>query len=97
MMTPEEVSVLSSKINDLLREYEDYSRMFAAQIFSSQVWSEHTGCEVEEEYFGYVSCCENRLYDFSTWYEHTQSIEYPAGTEWDRYKTHKHSLLTFHP
>lgn len=83
-------------IEVMLADYKDYSELFAKQIFNKQLWSEQTGCEVEE-YFGYILCCENRLYDFSTWFEHTTSVTYPAGMEWDHYRAHKYSLLACHP
>ncbi len=86
---------MSNEIKELLDTYEEYTKLFATQVFSPVVWNEQTGCEIEE-YFGYVACCEVRLYDFSTWYEHTHSKEYPKGIDWDFYKTHKFSLLSYH-
>lgn len=88
---------MSSALQSLLANYEDYTSLLAKQIYRREVWSEQTGCELESEYFGYVACCENRLYDFGTWYEHTQGTPYPEGEEWALYRDHKYSLLAFHP
>lgn len=85
---------MDKDLQALLEQYKDYTGLFAKQIYNQELWHEQTGCDIDE-YFGYVSCCEARLYDFSTWYEHTFSLEYPSGHEWDFYKTHKLSLLTF--
>lgn len=87
---------MNNHLQSLLVTYADYSSLFAKQIYNQDLWQEQTGCEVDE-YFGYISCCENRLYSFSIWFEHTQSLTYPIGTDWDHYKDFKQSLLAFHP
>jgi hypothetical protein len=83
-------------IKNLLLDYADYVEAFAKQVYSKELWKEQTGCELDE-YFGYVSCCEDRLYSFKTWFEHTQAKTYPVGLHWDEYSNHKLPLLGFHP
>ena len=87
---------MNNELKLLLGDYADYSALFAKQVYSQELWSEQTGCEVDE-YFDYVTCCEGKLYTFGTWFEHTQSLDYPAGPEWDQYRDFRQSLLTFHP
>lgn len=87
----------SKELNTLLREYEDYTSLFAKQVSNRDMWMEQTGCEVEEEYFGYITCCENRIYDFGTWFEHTQGLPYPESADWAPFRAHKYSLLAYHP
>lgn len=81
------------ELESLLNEYTDYAELFAKQIYRKEVWSEQTGCELEDEYFGYVACCGKRLYDFGTWYEHTQGQPFPK--EWEANRNTKCDLLSF--
>lgn len=87
---------MDKQLHYLLEDYREYSQLFAKQIYSQEIWQEQTGCAVDE-YFGYVACCENRLYNFGTWFEHTQGQIYPSGPEWGKFRSFKHSLLEFHP
>lgn len=87
---------MNNKLQELLEEYSDYSKLYAKQIYNQDLWQEQTGCEVDE-YFDYVSCCENKLYPFSVWFEHSYSVEYPSDPDWAFYKDFKHSLISFHP
>jgi hypothetical protein len=83
---------MNEELNSALTAYAEYAGHFAKQIFDSETWKEHTGCDVDE-YFGYISCCEGRLYDFSTWYEHAFGVEFPV--EWMERQHFKHALLEF--
>ena len=87
---------MNNELLDMLQSYEQYSELYAKQIYSRETWGEQTGCEVDE-YFEYVACCESRLYTFDTWYEHTQSKEFPTDAEWGDYKGFRYALLSFHP
>lgn len=75
-----------------LSDYEQYSALFANQVYGKDVWSEHTGCELEEEYSGYLTCCEARIYDFGTWYEQARSAPFPD--EWADRREFKYSLVS---
>ena len=86
----------NNNLSDLMEEYLQYTQIYAKQIYNQEMWQEQTGCEVDE-YFSYIACCENRLYDFNTWFEHTRGLEYPTGEDWDKYRGFKHHLLSFHP
>lgn len=78
-----------------LNEYEDYSDIFAKQIFSRELWKEQTGCELEEEYVEYLKCCSNKLYSFSVWYEHTKGTPYPSTGDWIQYRDYKASIKIY--
>lgn len=86
---------MDNELEVLLVEYSEYSEMFAKQIFDRKLWEEQTGCEVGE-FFDYIGCCQNRLYDFGTWFEHTRNVEYPVGDGWNDYRTFKQTLLNYH-
>jgi hypothetical protein len=77
-----------------LGEYNEYASLFSKQINNPAMWQEQTGCEMDE-YYGYIECCETRLYPFGTWYEHTTGEEYPEAKEWKEYRDYKVPLLSF--
>lgn len=87
---------MNKQLQSLLEDYKLYAELFAKQIYNQDVWQEQTGCDVGE-YFGYVECCEGRMYSFGTWFEHTQGQNYPLDPEWEKYRGHKYALLSFHP
>lgn len=86
---------MSKGLEQLLEDYKDYVSIFAKQIYSQELWSEQTGCDLDE-YCDYVKCCEGRLYNFGTWFEHTSAQEYPSGADWDATRAFKPSLIDFH-
>ena len=82
-------------LETFLMDYEVYAGMFSKQIYNKDLWQEQTGCDVDE-YFGYIACCETKLYEFSTWYEHTTGKSYPTNPAWEARRHFKHALLAFH-
>jgi len=84
----------NNELNAKLEEYQDYAAIFSKQINNPVMWQEQTGCEMDE-YEDYIGCCENRLFAFGTWYEHSTGLEYPEGSDWQELKGYKVPLLSF--
>jgi hypothetical protein len=77
-----------TRFAEFLKDYHDYASLFSKQIYSSDIWSEQTGCELGE-YSEYIECCYGKIYDFSTWFEHVSGQPYPDHAIWESYKLYK--------
>lgn len=88
---------MSKSLDSVLEEYHLYADMFALQIAKRSVWSEQTGCELEEVYEDYVNCCNARLYDFGTWYEHSFGEGFPSEPAWAERREYRAVLVERHP
>lgn len=75
---------MQSDLTFYMNLYKEYTDLFYKQVMEPTVFKDFVNTDKwEDEYLQYMEKVYSRIFNFKTWFEHTQNFPFPS--EWEQY------------